>query len=76
MVLNFIIVTFSMLGALDRLIGNKFGIGKEFERGLLFFGNIALCMIGMLVIAPYLVELIKPALGNFKDIFHRISPPV
>lgn len=75
MVLNYIIVTFSMLGALDRLIGNKFGIGKEFERGLLFFGNIALCMIGMLVIAPYLVELIKPALGDFKDIFH-IDPSI
>lgn len=75
MVLNYIIVAFSMLGAIDRLIGNKLGIGKEFERGLLFFGNIALAMIGMLVIAPYLVELIKPALVNFKDIFH-IDPSI
>lgn len=70
MILNYVIVAFSMLGALDRIFGSKLGLGKEFERGLLFFGNIALAMIGMLVLAPYLVELVRPALGFVNNVFH------
>ena len=29
---------FAVLGALDRIIGNKFGLGKEFEEGILAMG--------------------------------------
>ncbi len=75
MILNFVIVAFSMLGAFDRILGNKLGLGKEFERGLMFFGNIALCMIGMLVIAPYIVQLIKPSVEFFEELFN-IDPSI
>lgn len=64
-----------MLGALDRIFGGKLGIAKEFERGLHFFGNIALAMIGMLVLAPYLVELIRPAAVVIYETLH-IDPSI
>ena len=53
-VLTGIILAFSALGAVDWLIGNKIGVGKEFERAFLLFGPLALSMLGMIVIAPLL----------------------
>ena len=29
-----VMLVFSVIGALDRIIGNRFGLGKEFEKGL------------------------------------------
>ena len=57
-----IMAAFAILGALDRILGNKFGIGKEFERGLETFGSLALSMIGMIVLAPVIAEWLRPAL--------------
>ena len=54
-------VVFSVLGALDRIIGNKFGLGKEFEKGVLFLGHMGLSMIGMIIIAPFIAEMLSPA---------------
>ena len=59
-VLTIIILTFSLLGALDRIIGNKFGLGKEFVRGFELFAPMALSMIGMLILAPALGTWLSP----------------
>ena len=63
-------VIFSMLGALDRIFGNKFGLGKEFEKGFLLLGTMSLSMIGMIIISPFISELIKPMLSV---IYNRIG---
>lgn len=55
---------FFILGALDRLIGNKFGLGGEFERAFGLMGPTALSVIGLIVLAPvlagFLQEIIAP----------------
>ena len=33
--LTIFFLIFSMLGAADRIIGNRFGLGKEFERAFM-----------------------------------------
>lgn len=66
-VLNIIIAAFAVLGALDRLLGNRLGIGDEFERGFHLFGSLALSMIGMIVIVPLLADLLQPALQFFHN---------
>ncbi len=53
---------FALLGAADRIIGNRFGLGKEFEKGIMFLGPLALSMIGMIVISPFLAHLVRPIL--------------
>lgn len=58
-----IMMIFSVIGALDRILGNKFGLGKEFERGFMLLGDLALAMIGMIVISPLLADLLAPALN-------------
>lgn len=57
-----IMAVFAVLGALDRIFGNRLGLGKEFERGLTMFGTLALSMIGMIVLAPVIADLLRPAL--------------
>ena len=51
---------FAVLGAVDRIIGNKFGLGKEFEDGILAMGSLALAMVGIIAIAPVLANVLKP----------------
>ena len=34
-VLTLIMVFFSILGAIDRILGNHFGLGKQFEKGFM-----------------------------------------
>ena len=51
---------FAVLGALDRIFGNRFGIGREFEAGILAMGSLAMAMIGVITLAPVLAAVLKP----------------
>ena len=55
-----VMAVFAVLGALDRIIGNKFGLGKEFENGILAMGALALAMVGIITLAPVLANLLRP----------------
>ena len=68
--LTIIMVAFALLGALDRIFGSRFGLGKEFERGFMMLGPAALSMIGMLVITPWLAEIMSPALDWIWNAVH------
>ncbi len=62
-VLIILVLIFSTLGALDYVLGNKLGIGSEFERAFKLFSAMALSMIGMIVLAPMIAKLLTPVLG-------------
>lgn len=55
-----IMAIFAVLGAADRIIGNRFGLGKEFEEGILAMGALALAMVGVVSLAPVLAAILKP----------------
>ena len=55
-----IMVIFMVLGALDRIIGNRFGLGEKFEEGIMAMGSLALAMIGIICLAPVLANLLRP----------------
>lgn len=65
-----VMLVFSMLGALDRMFGNRFGLGKQFEKGFMMYGNMALSMIGMIVLSPVLAQWCKPVFSFFADTLH------
>ena len=67
-VISWIMAVFAVLGALDRIIGNKFGLGKEFEKGIRLLGEMALTMVGMIVIAPLTAKLIEPLTGKMNGL--------
>ena len=51
---------FAVLGAMDRIFGNRWGLGKEFEEGILAMGSLALAMVGIVSLAPVLAQVLKP----------------
>ena len=55
-----VMAVFAVLGALDRIFGNRFGLGKEFEEGILAMGSLALAMVGIVSLAPVLAAVLKP----------------
>ena len=59
-VLIFIMAAFAVLGAVDRIFGNRIGIGKEFEEGILAMGSLAIAMVGVITLAPVLAKLLRP----------------
>lgn len=61
-VILWIMAVFMVLGALDRIFGSRFGLGKQFEEGILAIGALALSMLGILALAPVLARLLKPIL--------------
>ncbi len=69
-ILTYIILIFSLLGALDRIFNNRFGLGKEFEKGFILFGTMALSMIGMITIAPFIADILKPLFDFVSNILH------
>ena len=56
---------FALLGAIDRIFGNRWGLGKEFEEGILAMGSLALAMLGIVSLAPVLAGLLKPLVVPF-----------
>ena len=61
-VILFVMGAFVLLGALDRIFGNRLGLGKQLEEGILAMGTLALSMLGILCLAPVLAKLLRPVL--------------
>ena len=55
-----VMAAFAVLGAVDRIIGNRFGLGERFEEGISAMGSLALAMIGIITLAPVLANFLKP----------------
>jgi len=51
---------FAVFGAIDRIAGNRLGLGQEFENGILAMGSLAMAMLGIIALAPVLASLLKP----------------
>lgn len=68
--LKIMLAVFAVLGAADRMTGNHLKIGKEFEKGIMSMGSLALAMVGMIVLAPTLSEVIIPVVGPLSDFLH------
>ena len=57
-----VMAAFAVAGAIDRIFGNRWGLGKEFEAGILAMGSLALAMVGIVCLAPVLASLLKPVI--------------
>lgn len=59
-IIVYLMAVFLVLGAADRILGGRFGLGKKFEEGILAMGSLALAMIGILCLAPVLSDVLRP----------------
>ena len=61
-VIMMIMMIFMLVGAIDKILGNKFGYGEEFENGFNAIGALALSMAGVVAAAPVLSTVLGPIL--------------
>lgn len=54
---------FAVLGALDRILGNRFGLGEKFEEGILAMGPLGMAMLGVIALAPVLAAVLRPVVA-------------
>ena len=64
-IIVYLMVAFMVLGAADRIIGNRFGLGEKFEEGVTAMGSLALAMIGIICLAPVLADVLRPVVVPF-----------
>ena len=55
-----VMAVFAVIGAADRILGNRLGLGKEFEEGILAMGSLAMAMLGIISLAPVLAAVLRP----------------
>lgn len=63
-------VFFALLGAADRIFGNRFGLGEKFEEGIMAMGPLTISMAGLLVLTPVLSRYLGPVIV---PIFQKIG---
>lgn len=61
-IILYIMVIFMVLGAIDKIIGNKFGLGEKFDEGFIAMGSLAIAMVGVVSLAPVLAQILKPVI--------------
>lgn len=57
-VLMIVMAAGAVLGGVDRMFGNRLGLGEQFEKGFLLLGPMALSMAGMICLVPVLAEVL------------------
>lgn len=62
-IIVWILMICMVLGGIDRAIGNRFGLGEQFEEGFNAMGPLALAMVGVMSISPVLAKLLNPIIG-------------
>lgn len=58
-----IMAIFMIVGAIDRICGNKHGYGEQFEEGINAMGPLAMSMAGVVAVAPILALILNPIIG-------------
>ena len=61
-IITYIMAVFAAAGAIDRILGNRFGLSSKFDQAFHTMGPLALSMAGMLVIVPVIADLLGPVM--------------
>lgn len=65
-----VMVIFSIIGGIDKLLNNKYGLGNKFEEGFEAMGGLVLSMVGIISLAPAIAQLLMPILSYLSKITH------
>lgn len=59
-----------LIGGLDCILGNKWGLGEKFEEGFMCLGPTALSMVGIICLSPFIAEVLNPLIV---PVFHLLG---
>ena len=68
-VIIFIMMIFMLVGAIDKIRGNKKGYGEQFDEGFNAMGPLAASMAGVVAAAPVLAIILKPIIVPIYSLF-------
>ena len=68
-IINYVLLYFAAVAAIDRIFGSRLGLGTGFERGISMAGPLILTMGGMLVLYPVISELLLGISGASSKFF-------
>ena len=68
-VIMMIMMIFMIVGAVDKIRGNKKGYGEKFEEGFNAIGPLALSMAGVVAAAPVLAQVLGPIIKPIYTVF-------
>lgn len=60
-----VLLLFAMLGLADKILGNRFHLAEEFDKGMELMGPMALALVGISCIGMYAAELNADAIASF-----------
>jgi ethanolamine transporter len=55
-------VVFLCVGAIDKCLGNRMGLGQKFSDGFMAMGSLTMAMVGIVSLAPVLSKFLIPAI--------------
>lgn len=58
-IIMWIMAVGAVVGGLDRIFGNRLGLGEKFEKGFMLMGPMALSMVGIICLAPVLSIVLR-----------------
>ncbi len=61
-IIAIIFAIFMFLSILDLILGNRLGLGETFQKSFSLFGELAMSMIGLIVLSPVIARLLTPLL--------------
>lgn len=59
-IIVYIICFFAVIGGIDKVLNNKFGLGEHFEKGFMAMGSLAFGIIGIYSLAPVISTILAP----------------
>lgn len=68
-IVNYVLLSFAAVAALDRIFGSRLGLGKDFEKGIGMAGTLVLAMAGMLVLCPVISDMLMGISGASSRFF-------
>lgn len=71
----YVMLGFSLLGGIDKLLNNRFGLGIKFDEGFKAMGSLALTIIGIYSLSPVIAKSILPLLGPLSTMIN-VDPSV
>jgi len=66
----YIMVVFSVIAGIDKILNNRFGLGEKFDEGFKALGGLALTVIGIYSISPIIAKGLTPILYPFAKLIH------
>lgn len=66
---------FSILAGIDKIMGNKLGLGEKFNEGFYSLGGLALTVIGIYSLSPIISDMLLPVLNPISNVL-RTDPSV